>query len=189
MKISPYIKSIGDSLANDPPPEAYTFAELVKGREKEFPILAIAAPRTSAAKSVEISWVTRDRQVLRNYQQIVRCPYDARPVEEGSYRDVEEESKQDSLTKFLAACETILRDGVPYLSYSLSGMPLRSCGGIFHYLHRKELLIGDRIRLRPLREPIYRRFTWWMDSDGNWVALDHIKGEWLAEFSLEVEAQ
>ena len=173
-----------------PKREEHTFAELVEGREEEFPTLAAAVQCVVPATSVRIEWLVdgpTGTETWHNYQQIWRYPY-ACPVAQGSVGvggvSTLEEAHGESLTKFLASIEQTLVYGSPGYSHADYALPLATCGGTRHYLGR-DIVIGDHISLRPLQEP----FLWTHDWDyveGAMVALDNPHYEWLCETSLEV---
>lgn len=161
--------------------EQKTFSELIEGREEEFPVLALATAHSEPAKHVKITWVNFQGEEQHNYTQIVRFAYTEIPVPEGSLGpEIDEHPRDVALTYFLSAIETILVHGVP--EHNTTGwMPRSSCGGVMFYLGRKPV-IGDVVKLRPLREPMLRTIL--VDQFG--VPYDTPRYEWLAEFSLEV---
>jgi hypothetical protein len=150
-----------------------SFADLVLGREEEFPTLALAAKGSKRAVREKIEWLGHYGKLETNYTQIVRFPYDGRPVEQGSIRHGQGSVEDEIVTSFLGAVESILNYGKPLAPYYDPNPPIFSkCGGVFHYL-RRDLVIGDHVKLRPLREPF-------------WMFWEPERKELLAEFSLEV---
>lgn len=163
----------------DPPAEKHTFAELVSGREDEFPVLVRALRETEPARSFKIEWlqddVRRSRVVVKsNYTQIVRKRH-----------FLGDDMKEGALTEFLTAVEDILVNGKPSYTYALGGYPRSDCGGYRHYLRRKHLRDTDTLKLCVLRAPRWRTWSHKLGEDGEWIPVDPV-GEWLAEFSLLV---
>lgn len=177
----------------NPDPERHTFRDLIQGREEEFPVLARAAANTVPATNVEIEWITAQTEssiwTRKNQCQIIRFPYETRGVVEGSPADpqIGDEPKEAALTKFLEAVEQTLVYGKPSLTQH-GHLWRRTCGGVRFYLGR-DLEAKDSISLRPLREPVFRRFTHhYNEALDSFELSDSPISEWLAEFSLQVQS-
>lgn len=142
--------------------EPHTIAELVAGREDEFPVLARAALNTVSASNPKIEW-TVGGDVWWNYTEIFR----ARSADRDEARDL-----------LLAKIETALKRGERGI-----GALSRTLGGYFSYLER-DLLDEDVLTLRPLRE-VFCRQPWRNPPEGSAV-VESDDYEWLAEVSLQV---
>lgn len=180
----------------NPPRSEHTFAELVAGREQEFPLLARALAASVPAKSCKIEWIGAGGVVQENYTSILRYPYQQSAEQGSASRGEDTRPPAESLTEFLRGVEVTLWDGMPTIE---SGKWYRTtCGGVRHFLGR-DPQGDDSIILRPLREPFM--WTWThdfvddetgavvgYDSDrpAHWVEKEQPLYEWLAEFSLEV---
>lgn len=184
-------------MATIPAPrrEDFTFAQLVEGREDEFPILARAVRETMPAHDVRIEWLVETltagtwpptegivsrfhRARWFNYQQIFRYPYHG-PTPQGSEMTGGHDSVANARTAFLARVEQTLIYGVPHRDLYA---PITACGGYKHFLGR-EINDADVLKLRPLREPFLWTHEWDYEIG---VPLDTPKYEWLAEVSLQV---
>lgn len=136
-----------DPLPPAPVAERHPLAELVKGREAEFPTLARAAQNVVPARNPKIEW-TVDGEEWFNYTQIFRR------------RDADSDVARDAL---LREIEDALKHGVRAIS-SMS----RLLSGYYTYLGR-DLLDDDVLTLRPLREA-FRRQPWQASGDYEWLA-------------------
>lgn len=171
----------------DPAPEYHSFADLVRGREDEFPVLARATADLVPAANPKIEWTVGD-EVWFNWTQIIRYPYNVFGAAEGAAmaEPRPDPLKDEQRDKFLAAIEDTLTHGIPTDQRTGLWLPLRTCGGYRYFLGR-ELREDDELTLRPLREPVWRVFTHMgYDREDGPVKLDRPIGEWLAEVSLQV---
>lgn len=171
-----------------PKKEDFAFAELVQGREKEFPTLARAAQNSRPANDVRIEWTLNKFDggkigwgIWHNYQQIFRYPY-CGPVRQGSDSQGGHTSPDTARTEFLHSVEQVLIHGQPFRALEGTGMPYTCCGGYRHFLGR-DLSPADTLSLRPLREPFLWTHEWDYELG---VPLETPKYEWLAEVSLQV---
>lgn len=151
--------------------QTHTFAELLAGREAEFPTLARAATHTVPAHDVVIYWMTdANAESLTNFQQIFRTNCKTSPDKDAT------QATAEALTELLTKINLTLRHGDP------GRQDFRMwCGGYRHYLGR-DLTDDDKLILRPLSEPFLRV----IEQDEFDVYLDYPIYEWIAETSLQV---
>jgi hypothetical protein len=142
------------------PPERLGFAEAVRRREAEFPLLALAAKEMILADRPKIEWLVPGKVVRDDYNflQIVR------QTDAG-------ETKEKALTTFLSYAERLLRYGRRYETPKYH----RYMGGVRDLLGRDERA-GDQLKLAVLRDLVY--------LPNRHLPTENPYGEWLAEFSL-----
>lgn len=138
---------------------------------KKYPLLARSLASSAPARDVRIVWTT-DAGSGHNWTQIQRHPVTITPGED------EETVRDEVFDRLCADMESTLRNGVASSTTLANGLPLHTCGGVRELLGR-ELKDTDEIRLRPLREPVWR-ITRWPEEVGGGVV-----GEWIVEFSLQ----
>lgn len=156
--------------------ENHFLADLVAGRESDFPVLARAVGHVRPASNPKIEW-------------LIGLP--SEPPESGSgtypvtaewnYTEIfrtRNADKAEGLTELLAKIEFAFRRGTRDCSSYI-----RTCGGHFEILGR-DLLDEDLLSLRILRDA--RLCQPWRNpsEDSTWDASDDY--EWLAEVSLQV---
>lgn len=149
------------------------------------PLLKLALENASPAHSVRIEWLVDQREpdgtysmrCLTNYTQILRTPFSSGMKEDGTLETFAEATKRAG-ELHLDDIEKTLWFGKPRYDFGSSlNLPISMCGGVYHYLRRR-VYENDVVRLRPLQELMLRDFRQF-DSVG-------AEGEWLTEFSLQV---
>jgi hypothetical protein len=148
------------------------------------PLLELARRDAAPARSVKVEWLV-DRfedgavktRSLSNYTQILRQPIRPKLKDDGRLETFAEAAKR-AVEQILDDAERVLWYGRPIRDFSGSH-PFSMCGGVLHYLRRR-LYENDTVSLRELRPLTLVDYRSLYDT--------HADGEWLWEFSLQVNA-